>query len=375
MIRILHIVHAITKGGGLCNMIMNYYRFIDRTKIQFDFLYFRCSEDTFQAEIESLGGRCFKMSEPSVSIAFFKEREEFFKLHKGEWKTIHCHVLFASAIFTKVAKRNRVSYSFSHSHSKSFGYGMDNPIKRLRNSYFVHRAKVLGDVYLACSEDAALFMFGNKEFLNGKAVIIKNAINLDRYWFNIEQRNKMRHELGVENKMVVGHVGGFAPQKNHTFLIDVFYNFQKKHPDSVLLLTGGEGIATGSTKKSLVDKIKSYDITDKVKFLGLRDDVYAVNQALDVFVFPSLFEGLGIVLVEAQAAGLPCIVSPAVPKETYVLPNYVSMDNLDNVESWSVAIENALKYDIQKRYVNHELFNDYNIKKQCIVLEQIYLSE
>lgn len=372
MIRILHIVHAITRGGGLCNMIMNYYRFIDRTQIQFDFLYFKDSEVTFQSEIESMGGRCFKMSEPSISISFFKEREAFFELHEGEWKAIHCHALFASAVFAKVAKRHKISRCYSHSHN--VGYGKGNPIKLLRNKYFIHQAKILGDTHIACSKDAAIFMFGEKEYQSGKAVIIKNAIDLHKYWFNELQRREMRRELGVEDKLAIGHVGGLTPQKNHSFLVDVFYNIQLKYPDSVLLLVGGEGIASGSTKQLLIDKVNSYGIADKVKFLGLRNDVNAIVQAFDVFVFPSLFEGLGIVLIEAQASGLPCIVSPAVPNEARVLQSYVSMDNLVDADSWVKAIEGALISDVSKRYVEHEQFDDYNIRKQCKVLENIYLS-
>lgn len=372
MIRILHIVHAITKGGGLCNMIMNYYRFMDRTQIQFDFLYFKDSEDTFQTEIEAMGGRCYRISEPSVSLSFFKERETFFKQHEGEWKAIHCHALFASAVFTKVAKRRGVIHSHSHSHN--VGYGKGNPLKRLRNSCFIHQAKVLGDTHLACSKDAAEFMYGENEYQSGKAIIIKNAIDLDKYWFNADLRKKARLGLGVEDKLVIGHVGGLAHQKNHSFLIDIFNDFQKKNPDSVLLLIGGEGIAAGSTKQLLIEKIERYGITDKVRFLGLRDDVNVIYQALDVFVFPSLFEGLGIVLVEAQASGLPCIVSPAVPNEARVLASYVSMDNLKNTDSWVNAIEDASKNDTTQRYVEHELFDAYNIKKQCKVLENVYLS-
>ena len=353
-------------------MIMNYYRFINKKQIQFDFLYFKNSEDSFESEIIAMGGRCFKMSEPSISLSFFKEREAFFKLHEGEWDAIHCHALFASAIFTKVAKRHKVSHSHSHSHNVGYGYG--HFISRLRNWYFVHQAKVLGDTHLACSKDAAVFMFGQEEYQNGKAVVINNAIDLEKFWFDAEQRNMMRRELGIENKLVIGHVGGFAPQKNHSFLIDIFYRFQKKHPDSVLLLVGGEGIASGSTKHQLMDKVSNYGIADKVKFLGLRDDVNLIYQALDVFVFPSLFEGLGIVLVEAQASGLPCVVSPAVPSEARVIPSYVSLDNLDTVDLWVSAIGGASNIDISQRYVKHELFDEYNIKLQCNKLLDIYLS-
>lgn len=372
MIRILHIVHAITKGGGLSNMVMNYYRFIDREKIQFDFLYFRDSEDTFQAEIESLGGRCFKMSEPSISAAYLKEREVFFKEHEGEWNAIHCHALFASALFTKIAKQHNIPSSFSHSHSAAYGTG--NLVKRLRNSYFIHKSKTLGDVHLACSKDAALFMFGEEEIRSGRAIILNNAIDLDKYWFDTEKRKALRAKLAIEDKFVIGHVGGFVPLKNQLYLIDVFNNFQKKYPDSVLLLIGGEGIAAGSTKKLLIDKINDYGICEKVKMLGLRDDVNALDQAMDVFVLPSLFEGLGIALIEAQASGLPCIASPAVPNEAQILSSYIKMDNLDNIDSWVKTIETSFNYDISQRYVDRKKFDDFNIRKQCKKLEDIYLN-
>lgn len=371
MIRILHIVHAITKGGGLCNMVMNYYRFIDREKIQFDFLYFRDSEDTFQQEIESLGGRCFKMSEPSISNAFIKERETFFKEHEGEWNAIHCHALFASAVFTKIAKQHKIPYSFSHSHSAAYGTG--NVLKRFRNSYFINKSKALGDVHLACSKDAALFMFGKKELQSGRAIIVNNAIDLDKYWFDIDKRKKMRAELSIDNKFVIGHVGGFVPLKNQSYLVDVFYNFQLNHPDSVLLLIGGEGIAAGSTKQLLIDKINQYEISDKVKLLGLRDDVNALDQAMDVFVLPSLFEGLGIALVEAQASGLPCIASPAVPHEAQILDSYTAMNDLEDIDSWVKAIEASMNYGISQRYVDCNKFDGFNITKQCEKLEEVYL--
>ena len=357
--RILHVVHAITRGGGLSNVVMNYYRHIDREKVQFDFLYFREVENDFKDEIESLGGRCFYMSEPSLSLSFFKERESFFKGHQGEWQILHCHALFAVSVFAKTAKKYGVKSVAAHSHS--LGYGTGNIIKNIRNFAFVLQAKKLSDIHLACSNDSAQFMFGKTEIDSGGVTIINNAINCADFLFNRDARSRIRENLSMDHKTILmGHVGGFAYLKNHTFLLDIFSEFQKRHQNAILLLVGGEGIAAGSTKKAVLEKVKQADIEDRVIFAGLRKDVNDLLSAMDIFVFPSLFEGLGLALIEAQAAGLQCFASEVVPKEVKITDNLTFLPLEAGAQEWATNIISS--YDKNRsREVNLKLFEKYDI--------------
>ncbi len=370
MVRILHIVHAITRGGGLSNVVMNYYRNMNREKIQFDFLYFREVEDDFRSEIESLGGRCFYMAEPSLSLSFFKERESFFREHRGEWLAIHCHALFAVCIFAKVAKKYGVKSVIAHSHSA--GYGIGKIIKKTRNIAFVSQARKLSDIHLACSHDAAEFMFGKNKIASGEVTIIKNAINCHDFIFSYEARIRIRNSLFINDETIlIGHVGGFASQKNHVFLINIFSELQKRRPDSALLLVGGEGITAGSTKKIVLDKVRQCGLEKKVIFAGLRNDVNELLSAMDIFVFPSLFEGLGLSLVEAQVAGLQCFVSDVVPSEVKVTDNLTFLPLEAGVQEWALKLISGSSLN-KKREVDLELFKEYDINLTPKKLYAIY---
>ncbi len=364
MIRVLHVVHALTRRGGLSNCIMNYYRYIDRTKIQFDFLYFREVEDNFCEEIEQLGGRCFKLEEPSLSRSFIKKTNQFFKEHEGEWCFLHCHALFAVSVFSKIAKKNGVSAVIAHSHSTVYGSGL---FKKVRNFVFIQQAAQLSDYRLACSKEAGNFMFGkNKEFF-----LLNNAIDISVYRSAQEKRAIVRRELSLENAFVLGHVGSFAASKNHKFLIEIFNEVQKTVPNAKLLLVGGEGIAAGSTLAQMKQKVVDLDLEDKVLFLGVRQDVPCLMSAMDAFVFPSLFEGFGLVLVEAQASGLPCTASDRVPLAAKCtdLVSYLPLES--GAKAWA---EHILNHRTQERKVAIESFDRYNIDTQKQVLEDMYLN-
>lgn len=368
MIRILHIVHALTRGGGLSNFVMNYYRQIDKSKVQFDFIYFREVESDFKDEIESLGGRYFKFTEPSLDFSYKRECEAFFKEHEGEYSAIHCHALFAAAVYGRIAKKYGVKSIIAHAHNVGYGKGF---LRQVRNFYFIKRANVSSDIKLACSEDAARFMFGEKALKSGKVRVISNAIDCKKYYFDENIRAEAKKELGLTNEFVIGHVGGFAKQKNHMFLIDVFNEICKKRPDSKLLLMGADGVASGSTKPQVLEKIKEYGLENNVKFLGVRKDVNRVMMALDYFVFPSVFEGFGIVLVEAQASGLPCIASTTVPLEARCteLVKYFSLE--DGAKVWAEEILSEKK-DTDRR-IDEEQLSKFNIVEQKSILEKIYL--
>lgn len=364
MIRILHFVHALTRGGGLTTLIMNYYRQIDRSKIQFDFVYFKEVESDFKDEITSLGGKFYKFTEPSFDFSYKKECEKFFEEHKGEYSAIHCHVLFSAAFYGGIAKKYGIKNIIVHSHSASYGSGL---LRKARNYYFVKKADHIATHRLACSDDAARFMFGNK----GNAKVISNAIDCAKYLFDENIRKEVREELNVTNEFVIGHVGGFVPLKNHTFLVDVFNEIVKKRPESALLLIGGEGTAVASTKEYIEEKVKILGLQDKVKFLGIRSDVNRLMMAMDFFVLPSTVEGFGLVLVEAQASGLYSLASTNVPEEAKCseLVSYLPLEA--GAGAWADEILSA---NINgERLVDASLYNRFNIEKQKTILENLYM--
>lgn len=368
MVKILHIVHALSRGGGLSNFIMNYYRNINREKIQFDFIYFKEVESDFKDEILSLGGKFYKFTQPGLNPAYKKEAKTFFENHNGEYNAIHCHVLFAAAVYSSIAQKYGVRHIISHSHSTQYGVGI---IRRLRNRYFIKKAARNADIRMACSIAAAEFMYGSEYVRAGKVNVINNAIDCKKYVFDDEVRCEMRSRLGVENRFVLGHVGGFVPIKNHDFLIDVFHEVCKLNPDACLLLAGGEGTAQSSTLSQIKAKVDDLALSDKVKFLGIRSDIEKIMMAMDVFVFPSLFEGFGLVAVEAQSSGLPCIVSDAVPEDTRCTDKIKYLPLSDDSKVWAREI---VDLPISDRYVNPDELSKYNTDVQVKRLEEIYLS-
>ncbi len=315
MIRVLHVVHGLFKSGGLANFVMNYYRNIDRSQVQFDFLYFIEDKYSFRDEIERLGGRCFRMNEPSISLRYRKEFDDFFKCHCGEWKVMHCHALFAAALLGDIAKRNGMPCIIAHAHSTVYGKGL---LRKMRNFLIIQMTRNKADYYVACGEKAGRFLFGDKAYNEGKVRVFNNAIDVERFVFSVETRNRVRKELCIGDALVVGHVGGFSIVKNHTFLVDIFGEILKRHPNSVLLLIGGEGVASGSTRDEIINKVQNLGLSDHIKFLGVRNDVDAFLSALDVYCQPSIFEGMPISVVEAQTCGLPCVLSDSITREVSI---------------------------------------------------------
>ena len=338
MIRILHIVHALTNGGGLSNFVMNYYRKIDRSKIQFDFVYFKETNELFKNEIIRSGGRVFKWTEPSLDLKYRKEARDFFKAHSGEYIAIHCHALFAVAAYGKTAKKYGVKNIIAHSHN--IGYGENG------------------------------WVFGKKNYNAGKVLIIKNAVDCEKFYFNERTRDEVRKELQLHNCLTIGHVGGFTKQKNHQFLISLFYKYLTINPNSKLVLVGGNGLVSGATMPEMMDLVQRLGISEKVIFTGLRDDVNRIMMGMDLFLFPSTFEGFGLVLVEAQASGLKCIASDRVPSEAKCTERITYLP-LENEDKWINEIKNT---SIHNRKVNKSDFLKYDIGYNAEKLERFYVS-
>ncbi len=347
-------------GGGVEAVVMNYYRHIDRSKVQFDFLVDADSTLVPRDEIESLGGRVFEIPPYQHVAEYQRELQRLFK--QEGWKIVHSHINALSVFPLRAAKKAGVPVRIAHSHSTS-GKGeyaknaLKAVLKTQSNRYPTHR--------FACSQFAGEWLFGKAAHFE----VVYNAIDLDRFRFNAEARAQARADLGlVGNQFAIGHVGRFTAQKNHTFLIDIFTEVAKRRDDAVLLLVGtGEA---GASVKALVDE---RGLTDRVKFLGQRSDVNRLYQAFDAFVLPSLYEGLCLVGVEAQVSGLPCLLSDAITREVDVTGECKFL-SIDSPVVWADAICSlSTKSDEGRKSTSLDSFANYNIDQQADWLLRRYL--
>lgn len=357
MIRILHVVTHMNRGG-LETMIMNYYRNINREKVQFDFLVHRSYKADYDEEIERLGGRIYRISMLNpFSAAYRRELDTFFKLHP-EYSIIHVHQDCMSSVILKAAKNNHVKVRIAHSHSSSQDKNMKYFIKMLYRRQIPKYATDL----MACGNKAGKWMFSGADFH-----ILNNAIDSKQYVFDSNKRKKIRSCYGIkEQEIVIGHVGRFSPPKNHEFLIQVFKNFSEKEECRLLL------VGDGNLRKEIEQKVEKLGLKEKVIFTGVRSDVADLMQAMDVFVFPSLYEGLPVTMVEAQAAGLPCVISSNVPKETVLIPELVeSLSLSESVENWN---EKIIQMMSTKRVDTSDKIkkSGFDIKESAKWLEKFY---
>lgn len=323
-IRILQVV-TIMNRGGLETMLMNYYRHIDHSKVQFDFLTHREFDGDYDKEIKELGGNVYHLSNLNpLSTSYKKSLNDFFKNH-SEYKIVHSHLDCMAGIPLKYAKLNNVPLRIAHAHNSNQTKDEKYPLKL----FYKRNIKRNANYLFACGDEAGKWMFNTDNFK-----VLNNAINAKDYTFNINIRNDKRKEFGIsDDSILIGHVGRFFTQKNHEFLIDIFNQFHKNHPNSYLMLVG-----EGELKTSIQDKVRTLGLEDYVMFTGLRSDVNELLQAMDVFLFPSLYEGLPVSIVEAQAAGLPCLISDKVPIECKKTDLVYQLNLADSVNVWSDKI-------------------------------------
>lgn len=300
MIRVLHVVTDM-RYGGLETMLMNYYRKIDRKRVQFDFLEHRQGRTDYDCEIEKLGGKIYRLPPLNPFGIHYKHRLSIFFKEHPEYQIIHVHQDCLSSIILKVAKKYGVKVRIAHSHSNN----QDKNLKYIIKMYYKRKIPKYATYLFACSEDAGRWMFGNAKFS-----ILHNAIDTSKYAYSVKKRKQMRSEFDIkEETLVIGHVGRFSYPKNHMYLLEVFKKISEER-DAILLLVGD-----GHLRLEIENKINQLQLKNRVILTGVRNDVAELMQAMDAFILPSKYEGLGIVVIEAQAAGLPCIVSDKVSLE------------------------------------------------------------
>lgn len=357
-IRILHIVTTMNRGG-LETMLMNYYRHIDRSKVQFDFLVHRDFEADYDKEIKELGGNVYHLSTLNpLSTSYKKSLNDFFKYH-SEYKIVHSHLDCMAGIPLKYAKLNNVPLRIAHAHNSNQTKDVKYPLKL----FYKRNIKRNANYLFACGDEAGKWMFNTDNFK-----VLNNAINAKDYTFNINIRNGKRKEFGIsDDSILIGHVGRFFTQKNHEFLIDIFNQFHKDHSNSYLMLVG-----EGELKTSIQDKVKALGLEDNVIFTGLRSDVNELLQAIDVFLFPSLYEGLPVSIIEAQAAGLPCLISDKVPIECKKTDLVYQLSLEDSVNIWADKIH-ELSHITRRNTYEEIKESGFDIVENAKWLENFYI--
>lgn len=344
MKRLLCIVSAMNTGGAE-TFLMKIYRNIDRTKYQMDFCV-NSDENFYSDEISKMGGRIYKV--PVKSKNLFKSMNSIRKIVKENKYNyvirVNQHSL--SVLDLIAAKLGGAENLIMRSSNADSGGGISEILHRVFN--FLPR--IIPTVKLAPSIKAAEYTFGKDCVKNGKAYIIHNALDINEYSFSGENRTKKRNELGVENKFVIGHIGRFSKQKNHDFLIKVFKEISKIRDDAELLLIG-----EGELREEICEKAKQIGVKDKIKFLGVRADVPELLNAMDVFLFPSFFEGMPNTVIEAQTNGLPCLVSSSITEEVKIT-DIVKTCSLDrNATDWAKML--IAMYD-ECKAENREVYSD-----------------
>lgn len=357
--RILHVFGTLNRGGAE-TLIMNIYRNIDRDKIQFDFMVHHKEEGAFENEVKSLGGKVYRIENyRGVNhFSYKKSWNDFLKTHK-EYRIIHCHKESIISLVMDAAKKNN-RIAIAHSHSTHNIPGFKGRVMDVLNQNVSKKA----DYRLACSKDAGKWMFGDtSDFL-----VINNGIEIEKFSFTQKVRQKIREQLNFENKIVLGHIARFDRVKNQSFLIDVLNELIKKNPNYLLVFAGD-----GEFKSDVEEKVKKLGLDENVRFLGSIGYVNELLQAIDIFILPSLYEGLAVSTIEAQAAGLRCLLSDNIDKNSKVtdLIEFVPIDK--GVDPWVEAILNVGDY---KRVDTSSKIKKagFDIKETADAISRFYLN-
>ena len=311
---VLHVVGRLDIGGAE-SRIMDLYRNIDRQKVQFVFCQHTTDRCAFEDEVESLGGKVYHVPRFNVKnyFTYKKAWKDFFKAHP-EIKVVQGHMTSTAAIYLPIAKKAGVEVTIAHARSAGVDPGIKGKITRFLRRNLYEKC----DYRFTCSEMAGEAVFGDQNLIQKKAIFIPNAIEVDRFKFDKETRELIRYEFGISNKFVIGHVGRFSHMKNHKYMLQILEQCikiekEKNLPETVLMFLGD-----GEMKEEIMEQAVAMGISSRVLFMGNKRDVYRYYQAMDYFLLPSLYEGLPGTAIEAQASGLPGIMSDTVTREAVV---------------------------------------------------------
>lgn len=326
-IKIAHVAGGLTTGGVEA-VIYNYFSFMDRDDYELYYISYDRPNEEVKRRFEEAGFHVYEV---------YKKKEHFFKscmqvvniLRENRIQIVHSHMTLMCFVTSFLAWMCGIRVRISHSHlaqhirgPKRWIYGMFKILTRLTASH-----------YIACGREAAVYLYGRKAWEQGKILVMHNAIDTGRFQFCAGTRVQMREQLSLEGRFCVGHVGRFTDQKNHEFLIDIFVEIRKRRADAVLLLLG-EGELEGRIR----DKVKRLALEEHVIFAGSTPDIHRFYQAMDVFVMPSLYEGLAVSLVEVQCCGIPVVVADTVTEEIHLAEEYRILSLSDSPQVWADAV-------------------------------------
>ncbi len=359
MIRVLQCVNNMHRAG-LETMLMNYFRHMDRDRIMFDFLTHRPQEADYDEEIRALGGIVYHAPRlyPQNYPAYFRYMRGFFREHP-EYTIVHSHIDAMSYLPLAAAKRAGVPVRIAHSHNTGIDPGLKYPLKM----YFRYRLPGVATDLLACGTEAGEFLFRGRPF-----TVIPNAIDGSKFVFDGTVRESVRNELRLDGGFVLGSVGRLTYQKNLFFLLQVFKELAQICPDAVLLIIGG-----GEDEAELKKTAAEYGISEKVRFLGVRNDVERLYQAMDVFVMPSRYEGLPVVGVEAQFSGLPCVFSDTITRELAMSDRAHFLSLGRPPEDWAALLLDLREQDASRTAPDGSRKMDIRYAKD--ILQEYYLSK
>lgn len=362
MIRVLQVVTKMD-AAGIETLLMNFYRNIDRNKVQFDFLTHRESSGYYDNEILSLGGKIFSVPpiNPLRHQSYIRALKMFYYEHK-EYKVVHSHINTFSMYPLRAAMEARIPVRIAHSHIANVPIDLKTPFRLYTKS----KLKDYSTYNFACSNLAGKWLFGSSAIVKENFQVINNSINASLYTYSEKTKNRVKTVLGLEDKFVMSHIGRFNKQKNHDFLIEIFKIVHNKMPNSILLLIG-----EGELRNKIEQKVADFGLSDCVIFMGVRSDIPELLQATDVFVFPSLYEGLGIVAIEAQAAGVHCIVADTVPKDVIITDLVEQVPLNKGPKIWAESILRCVKYE-KKNTLNEIRKAGFDMTEQAKKLENFY---
>lgn len=325
MIRILHVV-SIMDVGGMESYIMNMYRRIDRSQMQFDFLVHHKRRGAYEDEIEALGGRVYHLSSiDDLNLPkYIRDLDALFAAHP-EYRIVHGHLGSTAYWYLGAAKRHGVPWRILHSHVPGFMHSIKGYAKHM----LFYLSPLNANINMACSAEAGRYQFRKRPF-----AVVPNVVDVARFRYDPARREAVRSELNLDGRFVIGHVGRFYYEKNHPYMLKILAEIRKTVPGAVLMLLG-----RGKLMEEIRSMAAQMHLEDAVLFMGLQKETVGYYQAMDAFIMPSLYEGLPLAAIEAQSASLPCLLSDTVSPEAAISPatTYLPIGE-ENMNRWVQAL-------------------------------------
>ncbi|MFD1040611.1 glycosyltransferase family 1 protein [Virgibacillus byunsanensis] len=362
-LKVLHVVGAMNKAGTE-TMLMNIYRNVDYNKMQFDFISYSTQDAHYDEEIEKRGGRVIKLSKTNSIKEIYNAIKKY-----GPYDVVHAHTLFHCGVATIAAYMAGIKVRISHAHTT-----LDHGNNFSRKAYFKVMRLIINHFstdLLACSHGAGSYLFGKKGVAKTKYTYFPNVIDYSTFLSHSHiEVKKFKVEQGLGKSIIIGHIGRFIEAKNHAYLLEIMKSVNKRNPNINLLLVGD-----GDLRQQIENKAKREGLLEKIRFVGIRDDIPTMLHSMDVFVFPSIYEGLGLVLLEAQASGVPSVVSENIQPEADLGLGLVSKLSLkEDPEVWAdkiIKLATKKERNISKIKNGFER-SGYSLKRAISTLTDIY---